>query len=169
MRRALVAIVATGALSFVAPVVQANETPTSTIASSKMKIIATINGNIAPKSVLSSGKGLVSAHNMMYRHSVTIYDTKKNSLLATVPDTVRLSDFGYKKYSGSYKGAPVEGAFSPDGKYLYFTNYAMYGKGFTKEGTDSCSPANGYDSSFLSRVNLTNYRIDAVYPVGSVP
>ena len=45
----------------------------------------------------------------------------------------------------------------------------MYGKGFAKEGTDKCSPANGYDTSFLSRVNLANYKIDAVYPVGSVP
>ena len=175
MRRALVAIVAAcvagvaGALSFVAPAVQATETATSTIASSKMKVIATLNGSIAPKSVLSSGTGLVSAHNMMYKHSVTIYDTSKNALVATVPDTVRLSDFGYKKYSGSYKGAPVEGAFSPDGKYLYFTNYAMYGKGFNREGHDTCSPASGYDSSFLSRVNLANYTIDAVYPVGSVP
>ena len=119
MRRARVAIVAAcvagvaGALSFVAPAVQATETATSTIASSKMKVIATLNGSIAPKSVLSSGTGLVSAHNMMYKHSVTIYDTSKNALVATVPDTVRLSDFGYKKYSGSYKGAPVEGAFSP--------------------------------------------------------
>jgi YVTN family beta-propeller protein len=169
MRRELVAIVAAGALSFVAPVVQASETSTPTIATSKMKVVATITGNIAPKSVLSSGTGLVSAHNMMYRHSVTIYDTNKNALVATVSDKVRLSDFGFKKYSGTYQGAPVEGAFSPDGKYLYFTNYAMYGKGFTKEGTDSCSPANGYDSSFLSRVNLSNYKIDAVYPVGSVP
>ena len=118
MRRALAAIVATCALSFIAPSVQASETPTSTISTSKMKVVATINGNIAPKSVLSSGAGLVSAHNMMYRHSVTIYDTTKNALVATVPDTVRLSDFGYKKYSGSYRGAPVEGAFSPDGKYL---------------------------------------------------
>jgi YVTN family beta-propeller protein len=80
-----------------------------------------------------------------------------------------LSDFGYKKYSGMYRGAPVEGAFSPDGKYLYFTNYAMYGKGFLKEGHDTCSPASGYDSSFLSRVNLTTKKIDAVFPVGSVP
>jgi YVTN family beta-propeller protein len=45
----------------------------------------------------------------------------------------------------------------------------MYGKGFNKEGTDKCSPSNGYDTSFLSRVNLENYTIDAVYPVGSVP
>ena len=172
MRRARVAIVvavAVSALSLVTTSVQATETPTSTIATSQMKLIATINGSIAPKSVLSSGTGLVSAHNMMYRHSVTFYDTTQNALVATVPDTVRLSDFGYKKYSGSYRGAPVEGAFSPDGKYLYFTNYAMYGKGFSKEGTDTCSPANGYDTSFLSRVNLDNYKIDAVYPVGSVP
>ena len=169
MRRALVAIVAASALSFLVAPVQATETSTSTIATSKMKVIATLSGNISPKSVLSSGTGLVSAHNMMYRHSVTIYDTAKNALVATVPDTVRLSDFGYKKYSGSYKGAPVEGAFSPDGKYLYFTNYAMYGKGFTKEGHDTCSPASGYDTSFLSRINLKSYTIDAVYPVGSVP
>ena len=169
MRRALVAIVAASALSFVSPIVYATETPTSTIATSKMKVVATLTGNIAPKSVLSSGTGLVSAHNMMYKHSVTIYDTGKNTLVATVPDSVRLSDFGYKKYSGIYKGAPVEGAFSPDGKYLYFTNYAMYGKGFSKEGHDTCSPASGYDTSFLSRVNLSNYSIDAIYPVGSVP
>lgn len=169
MRRALVAIAAASALSFLVAPVQATETSTSTIATSKMKVIATLSGNISPKSVLSSGTGLVSAHNMMYRHSVTIYDTEKNALVATVPDTVRLSDFGYKKYSGSYKGAPVEGAFSPDGKYLYFTNYAMYGKGFTKEGHDTCSPASGYDTSFLSRINLKSYTIDAVYPVGSVP
>ena len=169
MRRALVAIAATSALSFLIAPVQATETPTSTIATSKMKVIATLSGNISPKSVLSSGTGLVSAHNMMYRHSVTIYDTEKNALVATVPDTVKLSDFGFKKYSGSYKGSPVEGAFSPDGKYLYFTNYAMYGKGFTKEGHDTCSPASGYDTSFLSRVNLKSYNIDAVYPVGSVP
>jgi YVTN family beta-propeller protein len=169
MKRSLNSIVSVGVLLLLASPSQATETPTAYSAPSKMKLVATINGNIAPKSVLASGTGLVSAHNMMYRHSVTIYDSKKNTLLATVPDTVRLSDFGYKKYSGTYRGAPVEGAFSPDGKYLYFTNYAMYGKGFNKEGTDKCSPSNGYDTSFLSRVNLDNYTIDAVYPVGSVP
>jgi YVTN family beta-propeller protein len=134
-----------------------------------LKLIKTINGAIAPKSVQASDDGLVSAHNMMYRHTVTIYDAATMELKKTVPDLVRLSDFGYSKYSGTYKGAPVEGAFSPDGKYLYFTNYSMYGKGFNREGTDTCSPASGYDKSFLSRVNLANGEIDAVYPVGSVP
>jgi YVTN family beta-propeller protein len=140
-----------------------------TNAEQKMVLFSTVNGSIAPKSVLASNNGLVSAHNMMYRHSVTIYDATTTKLVATVSDTVILSDFGFKKYSGSYKGAPVEGAFSPDGKYLYFTNYSMYGKGFTKEGHDKCSPASGFDDSFLSRIDLATMKIDAVYPVGSVP
>ena len=141
----------------------------ATSAEEKMVLVKTITGKISPKSVLASNNGLISAHNMMYSHSVTIYDANKAEIIATVPDTVYLGDFGYSKYSGLYRGAPVEGAFSPDGKYLYFTNYAMYGKGFTKEGHDTCSPASGYDSSFLSRVDLSSKKIDAVYPVGSVP
>jgi YVTN family beta-propeller protein len=105
----------------------------------------------------------------MYRHSVTIYDANTFELVSTVPDSVQLSKYGYSKYSSIYKGSPVEGAYSPDGKYLYVTNYAMYGKGFNREGHDICSPASGYDTSFLYRVNLAKYEIDNVYPVGSVP
>lgn len=138
-------------------------------ADTKMSLIKTITGDISPKSVRSSGNGLVSAHNMMYRHSVTIYDANTFELINTVLDSVQLSKFGYSKYTSTYKGAPVEGAFSPDGKYLYVTNYAMYGKGFNREGSDTCSPASGYDTSFLYRINLDNYAIDNVYPVGSVP
>jgi len=134
-----------------------------------MKLIHTINGSIAPKSVRSSADGVVSAHNMMYRHSVTVYDAKTFELLHTVSDSVSLKDFGYSKTTGNYKGAPVEGTFSPDGKYLYVSNYAMYGKGFNKEGTDTCSPADKYDNSFVYRINRSNYQIDSVYPVGSVP
>ena len=135
----------------------------------KMKLIKTINGSIAPKSVRSSGDGVVSAHNMMYRHSVTIYDAKSFELLHTVSDSVSLQSFGYSKNASIFKGAPVEGTFSPDGKYLYVSNYAMYGAGYNKEGHDTCSPASGYDKSFVYRINRSNYEIDAIYPVGSVP
>jgi YVTN family beta-propeller protein len=162
----LVAVILTLTL---APITAISSSAEITNADQKMVLLSTVNGSIAPKSVLASNNGLVSAHNMMYRHSVTIYDATTTKLIATVPDTVVLSDFGFKKYSESYKGAPVEGAFSPDGKYLYFTNYSMYGKGFSKEGTDKCSPASGYDDSFLSRIDLSTMKIDAVYPVGSVP
>jgi YVTN family beta-propeller protein len=134
-----------------------------------MKLIHTINGSIAPKSVRSSADGVISAHNMMYRHSVTVYDAKTFELLHTVSDSVSLKSFGFSKSSGNYKGAPVEGTFSPDGKYLYVSNYAMYGKGYNKEGTDTCSPSDGYDKSFVYRINRSNYQIDSVYPVGSVP
>ena len=141
----------------------------SEVVDPSMKLIHTINGSIAPKSVRSSADGVVSAHNMMYRHSVTVYDAKTFELLHTVSDSVSLKDFGYSKTTGNYKGAPVEGTFSPDGKYLYVSNYAMYGKGFNKEGTDTCSPADKYDNSFVYRINRSNYQIDSVYPVGSVP
>jgi YVTN family beta-propeller protein len=134
-----------------------------------LKLIKTINGNISPKSVRSSGDGVVSAQNMMYRHSITIYDAKTFELLQTIPDSVSLKDFGYSKTVGNYKGAPVEGSFSPDGKYLYVTNYSMYGAGYLKEGHDTCSPASGFDKSFVYRINRSDYKIDAVYPVGSVP
>ena len=36
-------------------------------------------------------------------------------------------------------GAPVECAFTPDGRFAYISNYSMYGEGFV-EGHDTCSP-----------------------------
>jgi YVTN family beta-propeller protein len=165
MRRNFLAVLLISSLCVIATPAQSEVISADT----KMSLVKTITGDISPKSVRSSGNGLVSAHNMMYRHSVTIYDANSFELIKTVPDSVQLSKFGYSKYSSIYKGAPVEGAYSPDGKYLYVTNYAMYGKGFNREGHDTCSPASGFDTSFLYRINLANYEIDNVYPVGSVP
>jgi YVTN family beta-propeller protein len=106
---------------------------------------------------------------MMYRHSITIYDAKTFELLHTVSDSVSLQGFGYSKSASIFKGAPVEGTFSPDGKHLYVSNYAMYGPGYNREGHDTCSPASGFDKSFVYRIDRGNYEIDAIYPVGSVP
>ena len=83
----------------------------SEIVTPSMKLIHTINGSIAPKSVRSSADGVVSAHNMMYRHSVTVYDAKTFELLHTVSDSVSLKDFGFSKSAGNYKGSPVEELF----------------------------------------------------------
>ena len=135
----------------------------------QLKLEKTITGDISPKSVRASKTGFVSAHNMMYRHSVTVYDADSLQLISTIPDRVKLSDFGIGGYSGTHRGAPVEGAYSPDGKYLYVTNYAMYGKGFNREGTDVCKPADNYDRSFLYRIDTSNWKIDAIYRVGVVP
>jgi YVTN family beta-propeller protein len=136
---------------------------------STMKLLKTINGSISPKSVRSSGDGVISAHNMMYRHSITVYDAKTFELLKTIPDSVSLKSYGFSKSASTFKGSPVEGSYSPDGKYLYVSNYAMYGPGYNKEGHDTCSPSSGYDTSFVYRINRSNYEIDAIYPVGSVP
>ena len=133
-----------------------------------MKLIKTINGSISPKSVRSSGDGVISAHNMMYRHSITVYDAKTFELLKTIPDSVFLQKYGFSKSAATFKGSPVEGTFSPDGKYLYVSNYAMYGPGYNKEGHDTCSPSSGYDTSFVYRINRSSYEIDAVYPVFSM-
>ena len=141
----------------------------SDVAESKMKLVKTFTGSLSPKSVAASQNGLVSAHNMMYSHSVSLFDSQSLELVKTVKDSVDFKVLGVAGFSGKHRGAPVEGAYSPDGKYLYFTNYAMYGAGFTKEGHDICSPASGYDKSYLSRINLESYEIDAVYPVGAVP
>ena len=38
--------------------------------------VTTINGHISPKSVDATGTGLVFAQNMMYRHTMTVYDAR---------------------------------------------------------------------------------------------
>ena len=156
-------------LTVLAPLLVASPVKAVDASESKMRLVKTFTGSLSPKSVTASQNGLVSAHNMMYQHSVSIFDSSSLELISTVKDSVSLSALGVPGFPGTYKGAPVEGAYSPDGEYLYFTNYSMYGKGFNKEGHDICSPSSGYDTSFLSRINLSNYKIDAVYPVGSVP
>ena len=105
----------------------------------------------------------------MYRHSVTIYDARSLELVKSISDQVNLKDLGIKGYSGLHRGSPVEGAFSPDGKNLYVTNYAMYGKGFNREGTDNCNPSDNYDRSYLYRIDTRSWSIDAAYKVGVVP
>ena len=105
----------------------------------------------------------------MYRHSVTVYDAKSLDLIKNISDQVNLNKLGQTGYSGLHRGAPVEGAFSPEGDYLYVTNYAMYGKGFSREGTDKCSPADKYDRSFVYRIDTTTWEINAAYRVGVVP
>ncbi len=134
----------------------------------KMTLIKTISGGLSPKSVVHSGSGLFFAQNMMYQHTITIYDRKFN-LIKRIPDSIKLSDFGYSKFQGTYKGSPVEASFSPDGKYAYVSNYKMYGKGFNRPGTDRCSPAGRHDNSFLYQINTETFNIENVIQVGSVP
>src|SRR4051794_38972587 len=59
-----------------------------------LSLATTITGAISPKSVDATGTGLVFAQNMMYRHTMTVYD-KNGALVKTIPDSVDLARFGY--------------------------------------------------------------------------
>lgn len=130
--------------------------------------VTTIRGEISPKSVVSSQAGLVFAQNMMYRHTITVYD-RDHELVATIPDEVRLEDFGLDGPGEPLLGSPVEAAFTPDGRFAYVSNYRMYGPGFERGGDDVCAPEDGFDDSFVYRVDTATLTIDQVIAVGSVP
>jgi YVTN family beta-propeller protein len=138
----------------------------------RLTLIKAIGGQISPKSVDASGTGLVFAQNMMYRHTVTVYDSA-GSLLRTIPDTVEMDRFGIQGHPGMTHGAPVEAAFTPDAKHVYVSNYSMYGSGFGPEGNDTCTPdtarAAGDTDSFVYRINVATLTIDQVIEVGMVP
>lgn len=140
---------------------------TDTVANS-LTLIKTITGKISPKSVVYSGNGLFFAQNMMYNHTITIYDRSFN-LIKTISDSVKLSNYGHKQYEGIFQGAPVEVAFSEGGKYAWVSNYAMFGKGFSRAGDDICSPASNHDHSYLYKINTNNFLIENVIKVGAVP
>jgi YVTN family beta-propeller protein len=149
----------------------ATTTTRSTKASAdrRMQLLRTIRGRITPKSVVASGHGLVFAQNMMYSHSITAYD-ESGALLKTIPDTVDLASFGVAgKAHASYRGAPVEAAFTADGRHAYASNYSMYGPGFGPEGNDGCLVSDHTDESFLYRVDTKTLAVDQVIQVGPVP
>lgn len=104
----------------------------------------------------------------MYRHTVTVYDAS-GALVKTIHDSVDLASFGYPGHAGLSRGAPVEGAVSPDHRFFYVTNYSMYGSGFGPEGSDNCSGPTGLSPSFVYRFDLKSLAIDAVAQVGTVP
>ena len=135
----------------------------------RLKLVKVITGRISPKSVASSGTGYVLAQNMMYRHTITVYDAHTLELVKTIPDAVHLARLGFPRHPGTVRGAPVEAAFSPDGRYAYVSNYSMYGAGFGPEGSDSCTPSSGYDRSFVYRIDMRRLAVDRAYRVGSVP
>jgi YVTN family beta-propeller protein len=134
----------------------------------RLRLVGRIVGRISPKSVVASDTGLFFAQNMMYRHSVTVYD-RSGRLVKTIPDRVRLAKLGYPRERGVHRGAPVEAAFSPDRRFAYVSNYKMSGRGFDRPGDDVCSPGRGLDRSFLYRISVSSLRVDRAIRVGSVP
>ena len=138
--------------------------PLPAASSLTLEPVATITGDLSPKSIVHSGNGLFFAQNMMYRHTVTVYN-RTFDLVQTISDTVDLTEFGFQ---GEYQGAPVEAAFTSDGAFGYVSNYQMYGPGFSRPGGDGCN-LSGWDESFVYRIDTAALEVDRIIPVGAVP
>jgi YVTN family beta-propeller protein len=140
--------------------------------SRRLSLYKVITGDISPKSVMSTNTGLVFAQNMMYRHTMTIYNSS-GTLLKTLSDGVELANFGVHGRPGLTHGAPVEAAVTPDGKDVWVSNYSMYGTGSGPEGSDTCTPgsaaAAGDTPSFLYEMSTSTLSVVGVAPVGMVP
>ena len=127
-----------------------------------------IMGDISPKSIVHSGNGLFFAQNMMYHHTITVYN-RQYELVKTISDKVNLADYGIANSKGTHRGSPVEAAFSPDGQYAWVSNYQMYGEGFNHAGEDDCPKSDCYDHSFLYKINTQSFVIEQAIEVGAVP
>lgn len=137
-------------------------------ADSRLVRLQRITGGLTPKSVVASPGGLVLAQNMMYTHTVTAYRAD-GARVRTIPDAVRLSDFGVEGHAGTSKGAPVEVAFSPDGRTAWVSQYSMYGEGFAPEGADSCTSGEGISDSYVYEIDAQTFAVRRVVQVGAVP
>ena len=119
--------------------------------------------------MVSSGTGYVFAQNMMYRHTMTVYDSKTLKLVETIHGRDRRRAGSTSRATAStIQGAPVEAAVMPDGRFMYVSQYSMYGDGFV-EGHDVCSPGGASDKSYVYRVSLADLEVDKVIKVGAVP
>ena len=134
----------------------------------ELERVTRITGALTPKSVVASSTGHVVAQNMIYTHTVSVYD-RDDELVKTIKDRITPADFGHDRFTKPVQGGPVEAAFSPDGKHLWVSNYSMYGPGFSHPGDDVCSPSSGVDRSFLYRVDTSSWTVDGVVRVGAVP
>jgi YVTN family beta-propeller protein len=147
-----------GAPAPIDPSVPATPPPPAIPSSDGILVAAgSIGGTISPKSVVATGTGLVFAQNMIYSHTITVYG-RDHRLLATIPDRV-----------GVLQGGPVEAAVTPDGHYVYVSNYSMYGPGAGRAGFDACLPSDGIADSTVYRISVASLAIDQVIPVGPVP
>lgn len=126
-----------------------------------------VRGAIRPRA-LAAARGTVLAANMMYRHSVTAYDAA-GTLVATIPDAVRLADLGVFGHDGVSRGAPAGVALTADGRRAYVTNYSMTGAGFGPEPSDSCATDPKAPGSFVYRLDVAARRVDQAISVGAVP
>ncbi|GAA5158396.1 YncE family protein [Ornithinimicrobium tianjinense] len=122
-----------------------------------------------PKSIVSSGHGLMISNNMMYSHTSSVWDSRSREVLTRLDDAVDLSDFGIEGHPGISQGSPVEATWTADGRYAYVSNYSMYGENFGVEGFDDCFKDSGVGASTVYRFDAEEMAWDQVITVGAVP
>ncbi|WP_414053068.1 YncE family protein [Macrococcus animalis] len=133
-----------------------------------MKLIDTISeGPITPKSVVANNKGSVIANNMMYQHTITVYDAKSRKLVKKLSDTVDFNKYGIEGFNQPVSGAPVEAVWTKDGKFAYVSQYQLTDHG--AEAEDMCSAGKAIAESVVYRYNAEKKDWDQVIQVGRVP
>ncbi|MEP6757208.1 MAG: YncE family protein [Chthonomonadales bacterium] len=133
-----------------------------------LKLVKVITGRLNPKSVVHNGNGLFFAQNMMYLHTIAVYD-RSFKRVRTISDRITPAKYGYPQFSGNVQGGPVECAFSHGGKFAWVSNYQMYGADFKNPGNDHCGGTGHHDRSFLYKIDTATGHILAAALVGSVP
>lgn len=122
---------------------------------------------ISPKSIVSNGEGLAIANNMMYQHTVTIYDTESQELVQELPDTISPEEFGVEGYPETVSGAPVEAVWTDDGEYAYVSQYHLDGMG--ADAYDDCRNGDAVAPSAVFRYSAEAQEWDQFIEVGRVP
>ncbi|SNC71305.1 40-residue YVTN family beta-propeller repeat-containing protein [Kytococcus aerolatus] len=134
-----------------------------------LREVDVVKGDIRPKSVVANDHGKVIANNMMYQHTMTVYDATSHELLHTISDSVDAEEMGVEGSSGTVEGAPVEAAFTEDGATAYVTNYQMYGDGFTPHGGDLCEKGEVTDHGYIYEVDVEKGAVKRAFEAGAVP
>jgi YVTN family beta-propeller protein len=134
----------------------------------RLQLAGTIRGGLTPKSVVASQTGLFFVQNMLYLHTIRVFDRSMHAV-KTISDKITLADFGYPQYTKPLRGSPVEAAFTPDGRTVFVSQYAMFGAGFKHPGFDGCQPGDAIDRSFVYRIDVATRAITGAVEVGSTP
>jgi YVTN family beta-propeller protein len=124
-------------------------------------------GDLSAKSIVAAPQaGRVFAQNMIYNHSVTVFDLEGNRI-ADISDRVPRALLGLDG-AGFVRGAPVEGAIAPDGKSLFVSNYYLLGKGFPGNVKDTCKPGE-HAPSFVFQIDVEKLEVVRGFAVGAAP
>lgn len=135
----------------------------------RLQLVKTITGGgLSPKSIVADQNGRYYAMNMMYNHSISVFD-RRYKRIKTIDDSIDLAKFGFPGHHGKVQGAPVEAAVSPNGKRIYVSNYSMYGPGFRNQGFDLCTSRDRIDRGFVYEINTRTLRKTDAIKVGEVP